>query len=130
MAGWAWFLTEGRAVWVLAWNGREHRVVAPVPLGVRSLVLDSTPRHDGGFDLVLRADDAEVGRAVLPVPFPAAIASDGAFLTVGWSRPFPVCDDYAPPAPAPSTFERLEVTVGPPPPFDFAAELTRVMRHQ
>ena len=54
----------------------------------------------------------------------------GAFLTVGYSRPFPVTDEYAPPFPAPASFDSVTISTGPPPPFDLDAELARVMRHQ
>ncbi len=130
MAGWAWFLRDGSLTWILSWNGEEHRITAQVPVGARVLVVDAVPRPGGGFDLRLTADDATIAEAVLPSPMPAAIAPDGAFLTVGYGRPFPVCDDYAPPAPAPESLVGIRIDVGPPPPFDFDAEIARVMRHQ
>ena len=53
-----------------------------------------------------------------------------AFLTVGYGRPFPVSEDYEPPAPAPASLLDVEITVGPVPAFDLDAELARILRHQ
>ena len=61
---------------------------------------------------------------------PLAIAPDGAFLTVGYGRPFTVTREYRAPAPAPAGFRSLRIDVGPGPDFDFAAEFERAMRHQ
>ncbi|MEX2293488.1 MAG: arylsulfatase [Acidimicrobiales bacterium] len=130
MAGWAWFLQEGVLTWVLAWNGEEHRLSAPLPAKTRTAVVDAQPRQPAGFDLQLHLDELLAAEGVLPMAFPPAIAPDGAFLTVGYGRPFPVCDDYLPPAPAPAPFVGVRIDVGAPPPFDFAAEHVRAMRHQ
>jgi hypothetical protein len=80
--------------------------------------------------VVLHADEVEIARVGLDRDLPLAWSPDGAFLTVGWGRPFPVTEDYAPPAPAPPTLEDLVIDVGPPPPFDLVAEIDRIMRHQ
>ena len=72
----------------------------------------------------------DIGRGNLGVGLPLAWSPDGAFLTIGYARPFPVTDDYAPPALAPSPLVDVAMRVGPLPPFDFAAEFERVMRHQ
>ena len=69
-------------------------------------------------------------RRLLDVHPPLAWSPDGAFLTVGYSRPFPVCTDYQPPAPAPGSLVGVSITVGPLPPVDPAAEIERIMRHQ
>ncbi len=129
VAGWALYLTNGEVRGCLAWNGAEHRITAPIVPGAELVVLDATPGEGHGFDLVLRVGDTEV-RGSWPVPVPPAIAPDGAFLTVGYGRPFPVCDDYEPPATAPGTLGSVRITTGPPPPFDFDAELAHHMRHQ
>lgn len=130
MAGWAWFLRDGEITWILAWNGEEHRLNSSMPIGTTTAVVDAVPRRPTGFDLRMHLDDALVAETVLPIEFPPAIAPDGAFLTVGYGRPFPVCDDYEPPAPAPAGFVGVRIDVGAPPPFDFAAEHARAMRHQ
>ena len=91
--------------------------------------LDASPRAEGGFDLTLRCGGAAT-EGVLPVAFPMAIAPDGAFLTVGYGRPFPVCEDYVPPAPAPATLAEVRIHVGAPPPFDLDDEIAHAMRHQ
>ena len=85
---------------------------------------------DGRLTVTLTADGTEIGRADLGVSIPLAWSPDGAFLTVGYARPFPVSDHYAPPAPAPANLLDVEITVGPPPPFDLDAELARILRHQ
>lgn len=130
MAGWAWFLRGGEITWILAWNGEEHRLAADVAVGTTTVVVDAVPRQPIGFDLRMHLDDVLVAQSVVPTAFPPAIAPDGAFLTVGYGRPFPVCDDYEPPAPAPAGFVGVRIDVGPPAPLDFAAEHARAMRHQ
>ncbi len=72
----------------------------------------------------------EIGRASLGVPVPLAWSPDGAFLTVGYGRPFPVTDRYEPSVRAPASLLDVTITTGPPPPLDLDAELARVMRHQ
>ena len=67
----------------------------------------------------------QLGRGV-----PLAWAPDGAFLTVGYARSFPVTDRFDPADGAPSSFAGLTVRTGPPPPLDMEAEFERVMRHQ
>ena len=130
VAGWAWFLGDGQLTWILATDGDEHRITAPVPAGARALSIAAAPRATGGFDLTLGADDSVLAENVLDRAIPGAIAPDGAFLTVGYGRPFPVCDDYLPPAVAPRSLIGVRIDVGRPPPLDFEAELERVLRHQ
>jgi len=84
-------------------------------------------------ELLARFATVEYGStptATLPVTVPLAWAPDGAFLTVGYGRPFAVTDSYRPPATAPSSLVDVRITVGSPPPLDIDAELARVMRHQ
>ncbi len=130
IAGWAWFLRDGVATWTLVYDGREARVEAPVPRGARVLSLDAVPRETGGFALTLRADGDDIATGEIADVIPATIAPDGAFLTVGYARPFPVVEDYSPPAEAPEGFVGVRIDVGAPPPFDFDSELEHVMRHQ
>ena len=61
---------------------------------------------DGELEVTLTADGIEIVRRNLGVHPPLAWAPDGAFLTVGYARPFPVSDDYAPPATAPVVTRR------------------------
>ncbi|NNE72846.1 MAG: arylsulfatase [Acidimicrobiales bacterium] len=134
IAGWAWYLRDGRATWLLTFDGLEHRVSGAAPAGTQMLTINAAPRRDGntitGFDLELFADEASIATGEITNEFPGAISPDGSFLTVGYGRPFPVCDDYEPPFPAPTSFAELVVDVGPPPPLDFEAEFERIMRHQ
>jgi hypothetical protein len=130
ISGWAWFLDRGELRLVLNTDGHERRLAGPVPAGSRLLSVDATPA-DGGLDVTLSADQHLISTAHFAPPirlFP--FAPDGAFLTVGYSRPFPVCDDYEPPAPAPASLTGLIIDSGTPPPFDFETEFERVMRHQ
>ena len=88
------------------------------------------PTDDGLFTVTLTADQIEIGRGAKPVPLPTNWAPDGAFLTVGYGRPFPVCDDYEPPFEASEALASLVIETGPLPPFDFDAEMAHAMRHQ
>lgn len=130
IAGWAFFLRRGVAHWVLHYDGRLTRVSGPVPAGTTVVAVDSHIGADGLGRLELRADADVVDAATTPTTVPTTIAPDGAFLTVGYGRPFPVTDDYEPPFAAPSTFGGLRIDFGDPPPFDFDAELARALRHQ
>ena len=105
------------------------RSAGPVPPATRVLVADGA-LVDGGLEVTLTADGVEIARRNLGVHPPLAWAPDGAFLTVGYGRPFPVSDDYAPPAPAPPSLVDVTIQVGPLPPFDLEAEMARIMRHQ
>ena len=127
--GWAWFLGGGQVTWIVSWSGHEHRITAPIDPGASVVAVDGVRREDGGMDLRLRVGTSAVD-GVLPIPFPLAIAPDGAFLTVGYGRPFPVCDDYAPPAAAPPSLTGVRIDVGVPPLFDLDDEVAHAMRHQ
>ena len=130
ISGWALFLAEGQLRWVAVVHGREYRVAAAVPTGACFAGAVVSPTDGGLFTVTLTADDAEIGRGANPVPIAANWAPDGAFLTVGYGRPFPVCDDYSPPAPAPDAMASVTIETGQPPQFDFAAEMAHAMRHQ
>ena len=129
ISGWAWYLADGDARWCIAGKGGAHTVAAPVPPNTRVLVADGA-LVDGDLEVALAADGVEIARRNLGVHPPLAWAPDGAFLTVGYARPFPVTDDYAPPAPAPPSLVDVTIQVGPLPPFDLDAELARILRHQ
>jgi hypothetical protein len=115
--------------WCIAGKGGAHTVSARIPADARVLVAHGV-LVDGTLEVTLSADDTEIARRDLGVGVPLAWAPDGAFLTVGYARPFPVSEDYAPPATAPSSLVDVSINVGPLPPFDFEAELARIMRHQ
>lgn len=138
ICGWAWFLQDGQATWILNYDGREHRVTGRVPEGTQILAASGAPNGDkppvnGTFsspmNIVLTADGEEIARGEIG-GIPGTFSPDGAFLTVGYGRHFPVCDDYEPPFPAPSSLVDVVVHVGPPQPLDLDAEMERVMRHQ
>jgi arylsulfatase len=130
ISGWALYLCGETLRWVMNVDGELHGIAGPVAPGVQVARITATPNGAGAFDLRLHADDVEIAAAPLPMALPMTWAPDGAFLTVGYARPFPVCDDYAPSAPAPASLRSVHIDSGPPPPFDFEAELERVMRHQ
>jgi len=129
VSGWAWYIAAGEVRWCVAGKGGAHRVGAPVPEGARLLVADGV-LVDGNIEVALSADGEELARRNLGVHLPLVWSPDGAFLTVGYGRPFPVCDDYEPPAPAPTSLVDVSIIVGSPPPIDVEAELARVLRHQ
>lgn len=129
ISGWAWYLADGELRWCIAGKGATPTVAAPVPSGARLLVAEGTVTG-GGLEVALAADGIELARRNLGVVPPLAWAPDGAFLTVGYARPFPVSPDYAPPATAPGSLREIAITVGPLPPLDVGAELARILRHQ
>ena len=129
ISGLALVCIDGRLVLVQHTDGHVQRTEAAVPAGARVLRAWATPRPGGGFDTAIAADATVLATGTMR-NIPTSRAPDGAFLTVGYSRPFPVTDDYQPPFPAPASLASITITTGPPTPFDLAAELERVMRHQ
>ena len=100
------------------------------PQAPAELTVDAVPRA-GGFDLALHTPEREaIATARIEAEIPGAFSPDGAFLTVGYGRPFAVCADYTPPSPAPASFEGVRIDVGPPPPFEVGAVFEHTMRHQ
>jgi arylsulfatase A-like enzyme len=129
ICGIALVLLDGQLVFVQQVDGRIERIAGVIPPGTQVLRAHVTPRPAGGFEVALAANEHEIATGSLR-HIPAVRAPDGAFLTIGYSRPFPVVDEYAPPFPAPDTLVQVTITTGPPPPFDLDAELARVLRHQ
>jgi hypothetical protein len=129
IAGWALVCIDGELVLLHHVDGHVDRTAGRIPAGARVLRAWAEPAPGGGFTTTLAADDDIIGAGRIRA-IPMSWAPDGAFLTVGYSRPFPVTDDYTPPFPAPASLAQVTVTTGPPPPFDLEAELERVLRHQ
>lgn len=100
-----------------------------LPDGARVLSAECTV---GAGDLRVRlgADTVTIADETVDAGLPLAWSPDGAFLTVGYGRPFPVVDDYEPPAPAPGSLVDVGFTTGRLPSIDMDAELERVLRHQ
>ena len=121
ISGWAWYLVDGTLTWCLAGKARAQTVSAPILAGTRVLVAEGAV-SDGQMEVVFTANGTEVARGRIDGTPPLAWAPDGAFLTIGYGRPFPVNDDYVPPAPAPPSLRDVSFTVGPLPPFDLEAE--------
>ena len=129
IAGWALFLDRGALHLAINAHGRNHELVTPVDGGSELLVVDLSVER-GELDVVVRDGDEQVAEGSFGVGVMGPWASDGAFLTVGYARHFPVSDRYQPPAPAPSNFSGLVFDTSPAAEFDLEAELERAMRHQ
>ena len=130
LSGWAWYLRSGTATWVYVKKLTEHRVEAAVPAGTRALSVSVIAGDDGALHLVMDADGRELDRTPLPEPLPMVVTPDGAFLTVGYGRPFPVTDDYQPPFPAPRSLVAVRYDQGTPAAADLDEILARAVRHQ
>jgi hypothetical protein len=104
-------------------------VVASAPDGARVLTA-TIAVADAGLRVALWADGVELTAQDVAGTLPYVWAPDGAFLTIGYSRAFPVVDDYEPPAPAPPSLRLVRIWAGPPPPIDMEAEFERLLRHQ
>ena len=128
-AGWAMYLADGEFRWVMAGFGGPIEVSAAIPTGATALTVEGTTSPQD-LEIVLSADGIEIARGALGRPVPLAWAPDGAFLTVGFGRPFPVTDSYDTADEAPESFIGLSVVTGDLPPLDLDAEFERVMRHQ
>lgn len=120
---------DGDLLLVQNTDGIIERTRAAIPPGSQVLRAMVTPAGDGRFDTAIASGETVIATGAFR-HLPAVRAPDGAFLTVGYSRPFPVTHDYAPPMNAPSSFAGLTITLGPPPAFDLDAEMARVLRHQ
>ena len=129
IAGWALFLERGDLHLAVNLHGRNHELVAPVADDSELLVVDLSVEK-GELDVVVRDGDKHVTEGAFDVGVMGPWASDGAFLTVGYARHFPVSDRYQPPALEPSNFTGLVFDTSPAAAFDFAAEFARAMRHQ
>jgi len=129
LSGWAWYVVDGEARWCIAGTKGTTCVGAPILDRVRILGVEGVIA-DGGVVITVLGDGEPIAKSDLNVQLPLAWSPDGAFLTIGYGRPFPVSADYDPPAPAPSSLVDVTINVGPPPPFDLDAELERIMRHQ
>ncbi|MEM7141880.1 MAG: sulfatase/phosphatase domain-containing protein, partial [Actinomycetota bacterium] len=130
VTGWTLYLSGGDLTFALNLGGEEQRVIAPVAAGSDLLAVDFTISQ-GRLEATLLDGNGECGTGAMDTPGGLGPwAADGAFMTVGYARHFPVSDGYEPPAPTPSNFTGLVFDTGPAPEFDFDAELARVMRHQ
>lgn len=130
ISGWAWYLGDGAATWTLADRYGPHRVRAELPPDTRLLVVEATREGDERYRLEFSSESGPIGGGTIERPIHPTWAPDGAFLTVAHGRPFPVCDDYEPPASLSVGLAALTIDIGAPPPLDVEAELERAMRHQ
>ncbi len=129
ISGWAVWLGGGGLHFATVISGREYSVVAQLPeewttLGVRLRPIDT------GMVVELRADGTRLIDSRFGTSQPNAWAPDGAFLTVGYGRPFPVSDRYDPTVEAPSSFRGIAIEPGAPAEIDAEEEFSRIMRHQ
>lgn len=129
IAGWALYLAEGDLCWALAGKHGTRVVCGPLRSPASVLSVACTV-GDGSLGVELSADGETLAAEVVEGTIPLAWSPDGAFLTVGHGRPFPVVEDYVPPAPCPPSLVAVRFTTGPPPPLDAEAEEARLLRHQ
>ena len=134
IAGWAMYLADGELRWVTSGFGGEAEVSAPVPAGAVVLGAEGTILED---DVQVRlsavgasGEAVEIANERLGRAMPLVWAPDGAFLTVGYARPFPVSERMDPFRRAPESMRSLRIRTGPPAHLDMEAEFERVMRHQ
>jgi arylsulfatase len=109
ISGWAWYLVDGEMRWAHVGKVVDDRVTASLPEAVSTLAVAAEPRDGGGFDVTVEADGVTIGSGRLRHDVPLAWSPDGSFLTIGSGRPFPVTDDYDPPAPAPSSLVAVAI---------------------
>lgn len=129
IAGWAFYLADGDLSWALAGKGGPWITRASLPSGARVLTAECEVGA-GTLTVSLGADGTTFVTDTLTATIPLAWAPDGAFLTIGYGRPFPVVDAYDPPAAAPASLVEVRFTTGKPPPVDMDLELQRLLRHQ
>ena len=129
ISGWALYLVDGALCWALAGKGGARVVRGPLPPSA-SVLSAACALGDGTLAVTLSADGRELADEEVPGTLPLAWAPDGAFLTIGYGRPFPVVEGDQPTAPAPASLAEVRFATGPPPPLDVDAELTRLLRHQ
>jgi arylsulfatase A-like enzyme len=111
--GWAWFVAGGSVTWVLNFVGAStHRVQAAVPPHAGALGFSLRRRGDGSAIGSMFAGDALLAEEVVPVDVPFRWNPNGAFLTVGFGRGFPVCDDYSPPFRFSGALDQVVIGVG------------------
>jgi arylsulfatase len=112
--GLAFFVRDGRLVFVLNRAGDEARVESdvPVPPGRHALTAVYTPGFEGP-GVGLFHDDELVAHAVLGVPAPMVFQHGGTMLLLGHDRGLPVCADYEPPFRWTGQLHELVIETGP-----------------
>lgn len=129
--GWAWFVAGGTVTWVLNFVGAStHRVQAPVPPHAGALGFSLRRRGDGSAIGSMFAGDALLTEEVVPVDVPFRWNPNGAFLTVGFGRGFPVCDDYSPPFRFTGALDQVVIGVGESTLPEPAHRIETAFRHQ
>ena len=129
--GWAWFVAGGTVTWVLNFVGAStHRVQAAVPPHAGALGFSLRRRGDGSAIGSMFAGDALLAEEVVPVDVPFRWNPNGAFLTVGFGRGFPVCDDYSPPFRFSGALDQVVIGVGESTLPEPAHRIETAFRHQ
>jgi arylsulfatase len=129
--GWAWYVAGGELVWLLNYVGEASLAVrVATPDGARVLRFSYTRRDGGGGVGRVEADGVVVHEEPVPLVVPFRWNPNGAFLTVGCGRGFPVGDDYQPPFRFSGSLARVVVTVGSAAVTDPAVEVETALRHQ
>ncbi len=129
ISGLALVIVDGDLLLVQSSDGVVERTRGSIPAGTLEVRAWATPRVGVGFDTAVGTADRVLATGSFR-HLPTVRAPDGAFLTIGYGRPFPVCDDYTPPFPAPPGFAGVTIRPGPPPPLDDAAQVDALLRHQ
>jgi arylsulfatase len=129
--GWAWYVRDGVLTWVLNYVGASmHFVRTPVPVGSRTLAFSLHGSYSQGRIGRMYGDGVELVATAVAEPIPFRWAANGSFLTVGYGRGFPVCDEYHPPFPFAGPLERLIVLAGEPAPLDPERMRRLLLHHQ
>ena len=112
--GFAFFVRDGRLVFVLNRAGDEGRVESEViaPPGRHELACVYTPGL-AGPGVGLYHDDELIAHAVLPVTAPLVFQHGGTMLTLGRDRGLPVAADYEPPFEWNGVLHQLVIETGP-----------------
>ena len=105
------------------------RLAVPAPADARVLGLVIDERPDGGLDVAMSADGAEIGRGPIEARVPGIITTNGEWLTVGYSTDFPVSEAYRPPFVL-DGLEAVVIDAGPPKLPEFEELMAEMMRHQ
>ncbi len=130
ITGWSWVVLEDEiAVFIASPGQGRHRISAARPTGATVLGVVLGDTASDSTEVTLLADGSEIGRGTVAAPLPRVISTNGSWLTVGYSAPFPVNDSYAPPFRL-EPLLRVVLDAGPPRMPRFNELLEEIMRHQ
>ena len=129
--GWAWYLLDGRPVFVFNVLGELSRCASSQTLtaGLHTLAVEyewakTTSR------MKLASDGKLVEEGPIPTRLPLRWQIGGAGLLVGRDRGFPVCDDYRPPFAFNGVIKRLVLEVPALAPRDAVQETAAALHRE